>query len=309
MPLDPRAQRLLDMLAMSVQSGEPASIDDRRRGLADLTVGVGGEAPDVQRVTKLQVAGPAGAIPLRVYLPAAAENGAVIFLHGGGWVAGGLDTHDGMCRRLANSSGQRVIAVDYRLAPEHPFPAGLQDAVAAIQWVADNSEVLDVDPSRLVVGGDSAGGNLAAAACLLARDGGGPPIALQLLICPILDLGVESASRQAFASGYFLSLETMRRDLADYVNSGCDLGDFRLSPLNAADLARLPPTLIHVAEFDPFRDEGLAYAERLEAAGGVVSSTMHSGMIHYFYAMPGAIPYANKALAEIGTAVRVALAR
>jgi acetyl esterase/lipase len=313
MPLDPRAQRLLHMLSVSA-SGSPAeTADDRRRSLASLTASVGGAAPDVPSVTDLEVPGAEGAIRLRRYQldrvdADGSATGAILFLHGGGWVAGDLDTHDGVCRRLAMESGCQVFAVDYRLAPEHPFPAGLEDASAALAWLASHARMLNVAPGKLVVAGDSAGGNLAAAACLMARDAGGPAIALQLLICPILDLAEESPSRRAFAKGYFLSSDTMARDLTDYLPRGADLRDPRLSPLHAMDVAGAPPTQIHVAEFDPFRDEGLAFARRLEAVGVPVSSTLHPGMIHYFYAMPGAIPYARQALQGIGAAVRAALA-
>jgi acetyl esterase len=296
------------MLSVSAGADQAQTAGDRRRGLASLTASVGGDAPDVATVEDLSMAGAQGPLSLRRYRPNEAGAGAILFLHGGGWVAGSLDTHDGVCRRLANASGCQVFAPDYRLAPEHSFPAGLSDGVAAMRWLARSAKALRFDPRKLVIAGDSAGGNLAAATCLLARDAGGPAPALQLLICPILDLATESESRRAFAEGYFLSRETMARDLADYLPDGVDLRDPRLSPLHAADLAGLAPTHLHVAQFDPFRDEGLAYAERLRASGAAVSSTVHPGMIHYFYAMPGAIPYAETALSEIGAAVKAALA-
>ena len=295
------------MLSASAGDGEPQTAVERRRGLASLTEMAGGEPPEVWAVEDSALPSPAGAIPFRLYRPLNVDGGAMVFLHGGGWVAGDLDTHDGVCRRLANASGCTVFATDYRLAPEHPFPAGLDDACAAIVWVAQNAAGLGIDATKLVVAGDSAGGGLAAAATLLARDGGGPEIALTLLICPILDLAVESPSRLSFAQGYFLSQSALARDLADYAPTGTNLADPRLSPLHAATLEGLPPTHLHVAEFDPFRDEGLAYAERLASSGAAARSTTHPGMIHYFYAMPGAIPYADKALAEIGAAARAAL--
>jgi acetyl esterase len=270
------------MLSVSAGADQAQTAGDRRRGLASLTASVGGDAPDVATVEDLSMAGAQGPLSLRRYRPNEAGAGAILFLHGGGWVAGSLDTHDGVCRRLANASGCQVFAPDYRLAPEHSFPAGLSDGVAAMRWLARSAKALRFDPRKLVIAGDSAGGNLAAATCLMVRD--------------------------AFAEGYFLSRETMARDLADYLPDGVDLRDPRLSPLHAADLAGLAPTHLHVAQFDPFRDEGLAYAERLRASGAAVSSTVHPGMIHYFYAMPGAIPYAETALSEIGAAVKAALA-
>lgn len=306
MPLDPRAQRLLHMLAASAADAPMESAEDRRRSLINLAQAVGGEAPAVAAVEDLQLPGPGGPLTLRQYRPDDARRGAILMLHGGGWVAGDLDTHDGVCRRLANASGQQVFALDYRRAPEHPFPAAFLDALATIRWMADRAGALDFDADKLVVAGDSAGGDLAAAACLALRDGG-PLIALQLLICPILDLTRTSASHREFAEGYFLSRSTLERDLSDYVPTGANLLDPRLSPLHAADVSRLPPTHIHTAQFDPFRDEGAAFAARLQAAGIATSLTQHAGMIHYFYAMPGALPYAEKAMAEIGAAVKTAL--
>ena len=308
MPLDPRAERLLRMLSASAQDPQAETVEDRRRGLSSLTEMVGGASPEVAAVDMLACPGSVSGrlIPIRRYRPENAAPGAMLYLHGGGWVAGSLDTHDGVCRRLANASGRTVFAVDYRLAPEHPFPAGLEDAIAAIRWLQDEAATLDV-AGDLVVAGDSAGGTLATAACL-ALPGARKP-ALLLLICPILDIATESASRRDFAEGYFLSQATLARDLADYIPAGADLSDPRLSPLHAMDLSALPPTLVQVAEFDPFRDEGLALVARLQAAGRPVTGALQPGMIHYFYAMPGAIPYADKALAEIGAAVREELDR
>jgi acetyl esterase/lipase len=219
---------------------------------------------------------------------------------GGGGGGASLETHDGVCRRLSNASGCRVIAVDYRLAPEHPFPAALDDARASLEAIHDRAEAFGIDPARLGVAGDSAGGGLAAAVCRAARDGG-PPIAFQLLICPILDVAAESASRVDLAEGYFLNRATLERDLELY--APLDRADPQVSPLREPDLAGLPPAFIHTAEFDPFRDEGRAYAERLAQAGVAVSETRHEGMIHYFYAMPGVIGRAEAALAGMGEEV------
>jgi acetyl esterase/lipase len=306
MTLDPRVERLLRMLSVSTGDAQAETVEGRRRGLSSLTALAGGAPLAVASVDRLDCPGPGGVIPIRRYRPHRCGAGAILFMHGGGWVAGDLDTHDGVCRRLADASGCQVLAVDYRLAPEHPFPAGLTDVCAAMAWARAQAPALGFDPGKLVVAGDSAGGNLAAAACLTTEDAAP---ALLLLICPILDLSAESRSRLDFAEGYFLSRTTMARDLADYLQDEKDLRDPRLSPLHAADLSGLPPTHIHVAEYDPFRDEGLAFAERLKAAGRSASIMLHPGMIHYFYAMPGAIPYADAALAQIGAEVRTALAR
>jgi acetyl esterase/lipase len=282
--------------------------------------------------TDLTLPGPAGLLGARLYGPAwrdpnpahprlrgdernedsSAEvarhehrPGLIVYVHGGGWVAGGLATHDGVCRRLAIGSGLKVLAVDYRLAPEHPFPAALEDALAAVRWAGATAEGLGCDPARLVVAGDSAGAGLAAA---VAQSADRPPVALQLLICPILNLAADSASRRAFAEGYFLDPATMAADLADYCGPAADRRDPRLSPLLAERLTGLPPALIHTAEYDPFRDEGEAYARRLRDAGVAVRQTRHGGMIHYFYALPRAIPYATEALAGIGAEIGSALA-
>jgi acetyl esterase len=297
MPLDPHAGRLLRMLA-ATGGGGAVTLQDRRRSLDSLAQVAAGAPTPMAAVEDLSIPGPGGALPLRRYRATDAADGTILFLHGGGWVAGGLDTHDGVCRRLAQASGAAVLAVDYRLAPEHPFPAALDDAMAAILWAAGRG-------AAFVVAGDSAGANLAAAACL-ALGGAVKPAAL-LLLCPILDLARESPSRRAYSEGYFLSADAMARDLADYIPAGADPFDPRLSPLYAPNLSALPPTHLHVAEFDPFRDEGLAFGKKLKAASVDAYVTQHAGMIHYFYALSGAVPYADQALRRIGAEMRAAL--
>jgi acetyl esterase/lipase len=230
----------------------------------------------------------------------------LVFFHGGGWVAGSLESHDGLCRRLANESGCRVIAVDYRLAPEHPFPYALEDGFAAFCHIAHNPKAFGIDPARLGIAGDSAGGTLAAAICRMARDAGAPAIAFQLLICPILDIHGESAARHELADGYFLDRQTLLRDLELYCMDG-DRRDPRLSPLLAEDISGLPPAFIHTGQFDPFGDEGEAYAAKLSDAGVAVHGRVHPGMIHYFYCMPRMIPYAHQALHLMGAEIRYAV--
>lgn len=304
MPLDRQAKRFLDMLAVGGAVGAYGPVDQRRRALEDLARATAGDPPAVASVREVELPGPAGRIGARLYSPLGAGGGALpgmAFFHGGGWVAGGLETHDGVCRRLANASGCRVAAVDYRLAPEHPFPAALDDALAALRGLAEGTEALGIDPLRLGAAGDSAGGGLAAAACQMARTEG-PRIAFQLLICPILDVAAESASRRALAEGHFLDRATLERDLELYAPP--DRADPRISPLRAVDLTDLPPAFIHTAEFDPFRDEGHAYARRLAEAGVDVAETRHAGMIHYFYAMPQVIRSADAALAAMGEEIK-----
>ena len=305
MALDRGAQRLLKMLAATGQgAGAARTPAERRRGLDSLAELFDTPPDKAVEATDLTLPGPAGPLGAQLYAPAAAAQGLIVYFHGGGWVAGSLATHDGVCRRLAIGSGLKVLAIDYRLAPEHPFPAALDDALAAVRWAGASAEALDFDPARLVVAGDSAGAGLAAA---VAQSADRPPLALQLLICPILNLAGDSASRRAFAEGYFLDPATMAADLADYCGPTADLRDPRLSPLLAERLTGLPPALIHTAEYDPFRDEGEAYARRLRDAGVAVRQTRHGGMIHYFYALPRAIPYAAEALAGIGAEIGAVL--
>jgi acetyl esterase/lipase len=335
MPLDRSAERLLRMLAAAGAGGERTP-EGRRRALRALAEMAETVPEGVVETLNLTIPGGSGPIPARLYTPAARprEGGdpgffpdppsptskdldprlrgderenhapAVVFFHGGGWVAGDLETHDGVCRRLALASGVKVVAVDYRLAPEHPFPAAVEDALAAVRWTAEAGDAYGIDPARIVVAGDSAGAGLAAA---VAQSSDAPRIALQALICPILNLAEASASRRDFAEGHFLDAATLAADLADYAGAGADLADPRLSPGLAPSLAGAPPALIVTAEFDPFRDEGEAYAGALRAAGVPVRLTRHEGMIHYFYALTRLIPHGDLALAQLGAEIARAL--
>ncbi|HEY3799557.1 MAG TPA: alpha/beta hydrolase [Caulobacteraceae bacterium] len=302
MPLDRRAERLLAMLAATGGGAAALTAASRRASLIALAE-MADDATAPAETTILTAPGPGGDIPLRLYRPADATGAALLFFHGGGWVAGGFATHDGLCRRLA-ASGATVIAVDYRLAPEHPFPAAFDDGLAALRWIAANAAALGIDAGRLAVGGDSVGGGLAAAAALAVRDGGGPALAAQLLICPILDPAGAGGSREAFGDGHFIDRAAFAQDLKDYAPP---LGDPRVAPLRAASFAGLPPAIVHTAEFDPFRDEGEAFADALAAAGVSVRRTRHDGQIHYFYAMARAIPAAHEASAQIGAELRALL--
>jgi acetyl esterase/lipase len=306
MTLDPGAERLLRMLAASGGGAAPGGDVEARRRMLDRLTQAAGDGLDRGVDTRdLQAPGPAGPIPVRLYAPPGGSSAALVYFHGGGWVAGGLDTHDGLCRTLAASSGANLIAVDYRLAPEHRFPAAFDDALATVGWVSRRAAAMGFDPARLAVGGDSVGGGLAAAVAL-SRDA--PPLALQVLLCPILDLVNETASRRAFASGFFLDAATLAQDVSDYCGGEVDLRDPRLSPLLANDLTRMPPAQIHAAEYDPFRDEAQAYAERLSGAGIAARFVLWPGMIHYFYTLPRAIRSAGLALEAIGSGIAEALA-
>jgi acetyl esterase len=254
---------------------------------------------------------PASLIRYRSYTPhgpAGERLPALVYFHGGGFVIGSLDTHDGFCRLLANASACRVIAIDYRLAPEHRFPAGLDDCYAAVRYVAEHPETFGIDPDRLAVGGDSAGGNLAAVVCLLAKLAATPAIALQLLLCPITDAQPGTASRREYAEGFLLENASIDWFLRHYLPTEADLTEFRISPLRAPDLSGLPPAHIHTAEFDPLRDEGAAYADRLKACGVNVHYVCHTGMIHHFYALAESIPYGRRMLHEAGRRIKEALA-
>lgn len=300
MPLDPHARRFLDIVAMGGVA-EP-SVAGRRNSLSNLARLSTPRRASPVSARDIIVPGPGGDLAARLYDPPGADAGpraGLLFFHGGGFVAGDLDTHDVICRALVEAGGFRLVSVAYRLAPEHPFPAALDDAGAALRWIAANAGDLGIDPTRLAVGGDSAGAGLAAVLCQEAR-AGGPAIAAQLLLCPVLDASGSEPSRKDFAEGYFLDAATIARDLAALGVSEGDLIDPRLSPLHADSLAGLPPAIIHTAEFDIVRDDGTAYAARLERAGVCVRHTCHAGMIHYFYGLGGLVPASGPALAAMG---------
>ena len=310
MELDTHVKGLLDMLAASGQPKmwEVPPAEARKMALA-LTQMVEGKEP-IGKIDNGSLPGRSGSIPFRIYTPVAASAEplpCLIYFHGGAWIFGDLDTVDCMCRMLANESACRVISIDYRLAPEHRFPAGVEDAYAAIEWVATNASTLSINPARIGVAGDSAGGNLAAVACQNAKNQG-PKIAFQVLFCPVVDFAADNQSRRDFAFGYFLERPLMEWTATHYLPANVDFKDPRLSPLWAADLSGLPPAQIHTAGFDPLRDEAKAYADALGRAGVKVRYICHEHMIHNFYAMAGAIPYAKTALKSVGSDIKAVLA-
>lgn len=297
MPLDLHVRRFLAMMALGGPS-RPGT-EQRRQGQRLLAKLAGVEAsPVVAQAVSLPL--PGGAREARLFTPLSFEapGPGIVFFHGGGLVAGDLDTHDGISARLAETSGCPVLAVTYRLAPEHPFPAAMEDAVASLRCAADMARRLGIDPDRLAVAGESAGAGLAARACQELR-GSGIAIAAQLLLCPVLDLRCTSASHRAFASGYLLDAPTVQHDIAVCGVAGLT-EDPRVSPLLEPGLSGLPPTQIHTAEFDMFRDDGAAYAARLAAAGVPVSHACHAGMIHFFYGLGRLVPTAQPILGRIG---------
>jgi acetyl esterase len=261
-------------------------------------------------VEDLAIPGPAGTIPARFYEPAGTgfeDRPLIVYFHGGGWTIGDLDTCDSVCRFLALNVPATVLSVEYRLAPEHPFPAAVEDALAAYRWAAVDNTRLGVDPRRIAVAGDSAGGNLAAALCLLARDDGGPSPAMQALIYPVADAGGGQRSRDEFAKGFLLAKADMDWFEHHYLPPGSDRADPRVSPLRAADLSGLPPAYVATAGFDPLRDEGEAYAARMREAGVRVALRRHPGLIHGFANMTAVSDTAHAAMLEFAGALRMGL--
>jgi acetyl esterase/lipase len=306
MGLDPRARRFLDLVAASARgrAGAP-DLSDLRQAAAGLAA-FAGPAPEVERRDEL-LAGAAPALALRHYCPPGrsdAELPALVYFHGGGWTSGSLDTHDALCATLAGRAECRVIAVDYRLAPEHRFPQGIEDGVAAVSAIAADPRRFGADPRRLGIAGDSAGANLAVVVARASR----APLALQVLLCPVMEPLGRTRSRQTLASGYLIEEATMARYWEHYRVEGLAPDDPRVAPLRAASLAGLPPALIHTAEFDPLRDEGELYAEALARDGVAAKLTTHAGLIHHFYGLGGVIPAAQAALERIGDDLREAFA-
>jgi len=307
MPLDPNANRLLAMMAAASPAGSPRpTLADRRQSLAKLMQLASIDVADITAVDGV-LPGPAGSMAYRLYTPGSAGHElspGFLFFHGGGMVAGSIDTHDRVAAALSEATGCRLISVDYRLAPEHKFPAAIDDAIAAADFVSRQAASFGIDATRLVVGGDSAGATLAAVVCQHARRNAGPSIAAQCLICPVLDFEATSPSREAFAENHLIDRVTLEADLADYLPEGADLADPRISPLRALNLAGLPAAIIHTAEFDPMRDEGNAYARKLLASGVAVEHVCHDGMIHNFHAFGAVLPQARLALSQIGEQIR-----
>jgi len=259
----------------------------------------------VQKVVDHQIPGPAGDIPIRLYYPAGdGPFPVLVYFHGGGWVIGDLDTHHGFCHALAKTSGCLVVAVDYRLAPEHRYPAAVEDAYAATRWVAENSGLIQADPDRFAVCGDSAGGHLAAVVSMIARDRKGPRIDLQILIYPITDCSFDTPSYEENKEGYMLTRDMMKWFWNHFINDEREADDFYASPLRATNLGDLPRALILTAEYDPLRDEGETYGKKLQEAGVNVTLTRYPGMIHGFIRMTAVLDKANDALDQVAGKVR-----
>jgi acetyl esterase len=309
MALDKFARRFLELTAASARgrTGEP-TIAQMREGLAGLAA-FAGPAP-VPPIDERDAILPGSAIPIRIYSPpdsSCVVLPGLIYFHGGGWLSGDLDSHASICRALSADGQCRILAVDYRLAPEHRFPAAIEDCLAAVEIINAHPALFGLDAARIGVAGDSAGGNLAVVICQLARMRG-LRIALQVLLCPVMDALARAPSRKSLATGYFLEERTMARYFEHYRTDGLDPDDPMVSPSQASDFHNLPPAIIHTAEYDLLCDEGALYAAALARAGVKVRHRQHPGMIHHFYGLGGAIPYAAKALAETGAQVREAFA-
>lgn len=314
MPLDPRSAAWLAMLhRIDAPRLHELPVEVARRSFSKLMFAYRDEPEPVAlaedlRIPRREHAG--GPLAARLYRPAGALPGlalpAILWLHGGGWTLGDLDAYDPWCRALANACGCAVLALDYRLAPEHPFPAGVDDAWFALRWLAREASALHLDPARLTVAGDSAGGTLAAVLCLLARDAGGPAIAQQILIYPATDLVSEFESARRYGAGHFLERETMLWFQHNYFARVIEKHDWRASPALAASHAGLPPALLISAECDPLADDAAAYAAKLLAAGGAARHLQFEGMVHGFATMFKLFAEARRALTECAAFVGAA---
>ena len=307
MPLDAQVKALMDQMAAL---GGP-QIQDLSPVQARKMAGQGFMVPPEMlekpaRIENRKIPGPAGEIPVRIYTPEGKGPFPIlVFYHGGGWVICDLDTHDGPCRYLTNHARCVTVSVDYRLAPEHKFPAGVEDCWAALKWVAANAASLNGDPKRIAVGGDSAGGNLSAVIAQLARDAAGPKLVFQLLIYPATEAELDTYSHKTFRD-YFLTAESIKWFWGHYLRTDADRKDPRAAPALTKDLKGLPPALVITAEFDPLRDEGEAYGERLRAAGVPVTITRYDGMIHGFYSLYHVLDKGKEALAQSAAALKQA---
>ncbi len=309
MPLDPQAKAVLDQFAsMGGPQLHEMSVAQARELILGM-VALGGEPESIVRIENRTVPGPAGQIPVRIYTPVGtAPFPVLVYFHGGGWVIGNLDTHDGICRSLANRVGCLVVSVDYRLAPEHTFPAAPEDCYAATRWLAEHAGSLGGDKGRIAVGGDSAGGNLAAVVALMARDRGGPKLAFQLLVYPATDTDFETRSYRENSEGYFLTRADMVWFWNHYAPRDEDRRNPYAAPLRAASLRGLPPALVITAEFDPLCDDGNAYAARLREDGVPVRLSQQDGLIHGFFQMGAVIDRGRASVDEGSRALKDAFA-
>ena len=309
-PLDPDAAAVFRAFQ---EAGRPAyetlTPSEAREYYLQARLVTNPDPPELKSVEPLSIPSPHGSIPARIYAPKTLKQtdglaGGLVFFHGGGWVIGDLDSHDVACRKLALEGQLIVISVDYRRAPEHKFPAAVDDAIAATAWIAAHAGELGIDAGRLLVGGDSAGGNLAAVVALAARDGNGPSISGQVLIYPATDFAMTHASHREPETSILLTHSVIRWFRDHYLNGEADVGDWRASPARASTLAGLPPAYVLTAGADPLRDEGDEYARRLKEAGVAVTYRTFPGQFHGFFTMGKLLQQANVAVGEIGVWLR-----
>ena len=307
MPLDPQARAVMDQLeALGLSPHNTVSLVEARKNSNSRPRAPG---PEVAKVENRSIPGVGPDIPVRIYTPAG--NGpfpALSWFHGGGWVVGDLDTADGTARHLTVQTGCVVASVDYRLAPEAKFPAAADDCYAATQWIAQNAAAINVDPARIAVGGESAGGNLAAVVSLMAKDRGGPPLVFQLLVYPVTAWDFSTGSYSQNSDGYSLTTVAMKWYWNHYLSSEADAANPYAAPQVAKDLTGLPPALTITAEFDPLRDEGEAYGQRLQAAGVNSTNSRYDGMIHGFFGMSAVLDKGKQAISEASAALKQAFA-
>lgn len=306
--LDPQARAFIDLVEAGgvppLQTMEPTEI---RKLQAAFVPQLAGTLEPVAHVEDSEIPGPGGPIPIRTYRPNA-PRGLIVWIHGGGWSIGSIDTADAACRALARRTPCTVVSIGYRLAPEHKFPAALDDVRTAVRWIWGHTETLGAGPGRVAIGGDSSGGAMAAAATLDARNGGGAAFCHQVLVYPVTDNDMTRPSYREFSSGYLITVDEIRWYLTNYLRTPHDADNPLVCPLRAASLSGLPPATIVLAECDPLRDDGEAYAARLSAEGVPVELKRYEGMIHGFFTMPGVLDRARDAYEDVSSGLRRAFA-
>jgi acetyl esterase len=307
MPLDAQAEAWLkDVAESGLQPLNEMTVDEARAAYAAVVTDCGLRAEPLADVSDHTIAGSEGNIPVRIYTPeGSGPFPMLVYFHGGGWVLGGLEAVHGVCTALANRAHAMVLSVDYRLAPEHPFPAAVNDCYAATKWAADNAPLINGDAERIAVAGDDAGGGLAAVISLLAREGGSPSLMFQLLLYPITNVNFATSSYEKYGQGYFLTINLMKWFQRHYLTSERAGHDWRASPMRAPDLSGLPPAHVITAELDPLRDEAEAYAARLRSSGVETTVKRYDGQIHAFATtLAGVIDEGRLVIGEVGMRLR-----